>query len=112
MRAPALPLSLVSAPIWHDQAFQAAPEPARGIERHDWAPGSRDCERAQITRPWGNGLSKRAWWGWPGDLLCVNGLGVRTACWLSSQVPVSRRRAAVGQAGAPAAVAPVRARAR
>src|SRR6266536_4507951 len=55
---------------------------------------------------------KRAWWGWPGDLLCVNGLGVRTACWLSSQVPVSCRRAAVGQAGAPAAVAPVRARAR
>jgi hypothetical protein len=45
--------------------------------------------------------------GWPGDLLCVNGLGVRTACWLSSQVPVSCRRAAVGQA-----VAPVRARAR
>jgi hypothetical protein len=50
MRAPALPLGLVSAPIWHDQAFQAAPEPARGIERHDWAPGSRDCERAQITQ--------------------------------------------------------------
>jgi hypothetical protein len=50
MRAPALPLSLVSARIWHDQAFQAASEPARGMERHDWASGSRDCERAQITQ--------------------------------------------------------------
>ena len=33
-------------------------------------------------------------------------------CWLSPQLPVSCRRATVGQAGAPAAVAPVRARAR
>jgi len=42
--------------------------------------------------------------GWPGDLLCVAGLGVRTVCWAFSQLPVSCRRAAAGQAGAPAAV--------
>jgi hypothetical protein len=49
-RAPAQPLSLVPARIWHDQALQAASEPARAMERHDWAPGSRDCGRAQITQ--------------------------------------------------------------
>jgi hypothetical protein len=30
-----LPLGLVSARIWHEQAFQAASEPARAMERHD-----------------------------------------------------------------------------
>jgi len=45
---------------------------------------------------------------YPGDLE-IAGLG---CCWLSSQLPCSGRRAVRGRAGAPAAVAPVRARAR
>jgi len=45
-RAPALPLSLVPARIWHDQAFQAASETARATERHDRASGSHDCGHA------------------------------------------------------------------
>jgi hypothetical protein len=32
------------------QAFQAAPEPARAMDRHDRAPGSHDRGRAQITQ--------------------------------------------------------------
>src|SRR5439155_17412188 len=65
-------------------------------------------ERADYP-PWGPSLSKRAccpdpvtWWSPGGWLLC----------WVSSQLLFPCRRAAAGQAGAPAAGAPVRARAR
>jgi hypothetical protein len=57
----ARPLSLVSARIWHDQAFQAAFESPRAMERHDWASGSRDCGRAdQICTHTGGTITRQS----------------------------------------------------
>src|SRR5580700_5822652 len=67
---------------------------------------------AHRSPPMGELLS-RGVVGWPGDPAVVAGLAGATFCWLFlAAARVSRRRAAAGQAGAPAAVAPSGARAR